>query len=128
MSRAYKIVDVFTSTPLRGNPLAVVLDADDLDTETMQAVAAWTNLSETTFVLPPSSPKADYRLRIFTPRSELPLQAIRRSQVRMRRLRQAVLWLAMAGSFRNAVSGSFNSVQTERELIVSYRFLCRPLR
>ena len=72
MSRAYKIVDVFTSTPLRGNPLAVVLDADDLDTETMQAVAAWTNLSETTFVLPPSSPKADYRLRIFTPRSELP--------------------------------------------------------
>ena len=72
MSRAYKVVDVFTSTPLRGNPLAVVLDAEDLDTETMQAVAAWTNLSETTFVLPPSSPEADYRLRIFTPRSELP--------------------------------------------------------
>ena len=72
MSRAYKIVDVFTSTPLRGNPLAVVLDAEDLNTETMHAVAAWTNLSETTFVLPPSSPKADYRLRIFTPRSELP--------------------------------------------------------
>jgi PhzF family phenazine biosynthesis protein len=72
MSRAYKIVDVFTSTPLQGNPLAVVLDAEDLDTKTMQAVAAWTNLSETTFVLPPSSPKADYRLRIFTPRSELP--------------------------------------------------------
>jgi PhzF family phenazine biosynthesis protein len=72
MSRAYKIVDVFTSSPLQGNPLAVVLDAEDLDTETMHAVAAWTNLSETTFVLPPSSPKADYRLRIFTPRSELP--------------------------------------------------------
>jgi PhzF family phenazine biosynthesis protein len=72
MSRAYKIVDVFTSTPLQGNPLAVLLDAEDLDTETMQAMAAWTNLSETTFVLPPSSPKADYRLRIFTPRSELP--------------------------------------------------------
>ena len=72
MSRAYKIVDVFTATPLRGNPLAVVLDAEDLDTETMHAVAGWTNLSETTFVLPPSSPQADYRLRIFTPRSELP--------------------------------------------------------
>ena len=72
MSRTYKIVDVFTSTPLRGNPLAVVLDAEDLDTETMQALAAWTNLSETTFVLPPTKPQADYRLRIFTPRSELP--------------------------------------------------------
>jgi PhzF family phenazine biosynthesis protein len=72
MSRAYKVVDVFTSTPFRGNPLAVVLDADGLDTETMQAVAAWTNLSETTFVLPAERPEADYRLRIFTPRSELP--------------------------------------------------------
>ena len=72
MSRAYKVVDVFTSTPFRGNPLAVVLDAAGLDTETMQAVAAWTNLSETTFVLPAERPEADYRLRIFTPRSELP--------------------------------------------------------
>ena len=70
--RTYKVVDVFTSTPLRGNPVAVVLDAEGLDTETMQAVAAWTNLSETTFLLPPGRPEADYRLRIFTPRSELP--------------------------------------------------------
>jgi PhzF family phenazine biosynthesis protein len=72
MSRAYKVVDVFTATPLRGNPVAVVLDADGLDTETMQAVAAWTNLSETAFLLPPERPDADYRLRIFTPRTELP--------------------------------------------------------
>jgi PhzF family phenazine biosynthesis protein len=72
MSRAYKVVDVFTSTPLRGNPVGVALDAEGLDTETMQAVAAWTNLSETTFLLPPERPEADYRLRIFTPRSELP--------------------------------------------------------
>lgn len=71
-TRAYKVVDVFTSTPLRGNPVAVVLDAEGLDTEMMHAVAAWTNLSETTFLLPPERPEADYRLRIFTPRSELP--------------------------------------------------------
>lgn len=68
----YKVVDVFTSRPLAGNPVAVVFDADGLQTEAMQAIAAWTNLSETTFVLSPTSPAADYRLRIFTPRSELP--------------------------------------------------------
>jgi PhzF family phenazine biosynthesis protein len=72
MTRAYKVVDVFTSTPLQGNPVAVVLDAEGLNTEAMQAVAAWTNLSETTFLLPPENAEADYRLRIFTPRSELP--------------------------------------------------------
>ncbi len=68
----YKVVDVFTTKPLAGNPVAVVSDADGLDTATMQAIAAWTNLSETTFVLKPTTPAADYRLRIFTPRSELP--------------------------------------------------------
>lgn len=68
----YRVVDVFTTEPLAGNPVAVILDADDLDTKTMQAIAAWTNLSETTFVLKPTTPAADYRLRIFTPRSELP--------------------------------------------------------
>lgn len=72
MTRTYKVVDVFTSTPLQGNPVAVVLDAEGLNTEAMQAVAAWTNLSETTFLLPPEKAEADYRLRIFTPRSELP--------------------------------------------------------
>lgn len=68
----YKVVDVFTSRPLMGNPVAVVLDAGRLDSEQMQAIAGWTNLSETTFVLPPTTSAADYRLRIFTPRSELP--------------------------------------------------------
>jgi PhzF family phenazine biosynthesis protein len=68
----FKQVDVFTQKPFFGNPVAVVLDAEKLDASQMQQIAAWTNLSETTFVLPPSSPKADYRLRIFTPRQELP--------------------------------------------------------
>ena len=72
MPRRFVTLDVFTAEPLAGNPLAVVLDAEDLDTEALQAVAAWTNLSEPTFVLPAERPEADYRLRIFTPRSELP--------------------------------------------------------
>jgi PhzF family phenazine biosynthesis protein len=72
MSRRYAVLDVFTAQPLQGNPLAVVVDAAGLDAETMQHFAAWTNLSETTFLLPPTQPGADYRVRIFTPRSELP--------------------------------------------------------
>jgi PhzF family phenazine biosynthesis protein len=71
-ARSYKVVDVFTARPLLGNPVAVVLDAQGLDTAQMQRIANWTNLSETTFVLPPTNTEADYRLRIFTPRSELP--------------------------------------------------------
>jgi PhzF family phenazine biosynthesis protein len=72
MRRPFTQVDVFTATPYSGNPVAVVLDAEGLDTERMQRVANWMNLSETTFVLPPSSPDADYRVRIFTPVQELP--------------------------------------------------------
>ena len=68
----FKQVDVFTTRPFFGNPVAVVLDGDGLDAATMQRVAAWTNLSETTFVLRPTAQGADYRLRIFTPRAELP--------------------------------------------------------
>ena len=68
----FKQVDVFTRVPFRGNPVAVVLEGGGLDTTAMQRIAAWTNLSETTFVLPPTSAAADYRLRIFTPRTELP--------------------------------------------------------
>jgi PhzF family phenazine biosynthesis protein len=68
----YKVVDVFTTRALAGNPVAVVFDADRLDAQAMQAIASWTNLSETTFVLRSMTPAADYRLRIFTPRSELP--------------------------------------------------------
>ncbi|NYD58714.1 PhzF family phenazine biosynthesis protein [Nocardioides marinisabuli] len=65
-------VDVFSTEPLLGNPVAVVHDADDLTTEQMAAFARWTNLSETTFLLRPTLPGADYRLRIFTPGEELP--------------------------------------------------------
>jgi PhzF family phenazine biosynthesis protein len=65
-------VDVFTARALGGNPVAVVLDADDVPPDAMQRVAAWTNLSETTFILRPTAAGADYRLRIFTPRGELP--------------------------------------------------------
>jgi PhzF family phenazine biosynthesis protein len=68
----FKQVDVFTDRPFVGNPVAVVLDGDGLDAPAMQRIAAWTNLSETTFVLRPTAPGADYRVRIFTPRSELP--------------------------------------------------------
>lgn len=71
-NRRFAQVDVFTAVPLLGSPVAVVLDGDGLTTAQMQAMAAWTNLSETTFVLPPTLPDADYRVRIFTPRAELP--------------------------------------------------------
>jgi len=72
MLRQFRQVDVFTATPYLGNPLAVVLGADGLDTASMQQFANWTNLSETTFVLPPRDEGADYRVRIFTPSQELP--------------------------------------------------------
>ncbi|NMD57456.1 MULTISPECIES: PhzF family phenazine biosynthesis protein [Tsukamurella] len=68
----FRQVDVFSSEPLRGNPVAVVHDADDLSDDRMAAFARWTNLSETTFLLRPTDPAADYRLRIFTPGGELP--------------------------------------------------------
>lgn len=74
--RAFKQVDVFTATPYRGNPLAVVLDGADIDTATMQHFTNWTNLSECTFLLPPTvegaAAGADYRVRIFCPGRELP--------------------------------------------------------
>lgn len=68
----FKQVDVFTSVPFRGNPVAVVLDGNGLAAAQMQSIANWTNLSETTFVCQPTRADADYRLRIFTPRSEVP--------------------------------------------------------
>jgi PhzF family phenazine biosynthesis protein len=70
--RAFLQLDVFTARPYYGNPLAVILDAEDLDEAAMRRIANWTNLSETIFLLPPSTPQADYRVRIFTPHSELP--------------------------------------------------------
>jgi PhzF family phenazine biosynthesis protein len=71
-TRPFKQVDVFTATPYLGNPLAVVLDGNGLSDAQMQHFAQWTNLSETTFLLPPDDDIADYRVRIFTPGGELP--------------------------------------------------------
>jgi PhzF family phenazine biosynthesis protein len=70
--RRFLQLDVFASRLCDGNPLAVVVDAEGLDGDAMQRIACWTNLSETAFLLPPTAPQADYRVRIFTPRQELP--------------------------------------------------------
>jgi PhzF family phenazine biosynthesis protein len=70
--RRFLQLDVFADRLFAGNPLAVVVDAEGLDGATMQRIARWTNLSETAFLLPPTQPRADYRVRIFTPRQELP--------------------------------------------------------
>ena len=72
MQRRFSQVDVFTAVPYRGNPLAVVVDGDGLTDDEMAGFANWTNLSETTFLLPPRDADADYRVRIFTPAGELP--------------------------------------------------------
>lgn len=72
MTHDFRQVDVFSAEPLRGNPVAVVHGADDLDDDQMAVFARWTNLSETSFLLSPTVGRADYRLRIFTPGGELP--------------------------------------------------------
>lgn len=90
LSRPFTQVDVFSSEPFRGNPVAVVHAADGLDEERMRAIAAWTNLSETTFLLTPTDPAADYRLRIFTPARELPFAG-------HPTLGSAAAWLAAGG-------------------------------
>lgn len=72
MTRPFHLIDVFGSTGFDGNPVAVVAAAEDLDTQTMQQITRWMNLSETTFLLPPTHPDADYRVRIFTLSHELP--------------------------------------------------------
>lgn len=95
-TRPFAQVDVFSPTPYLGNPLAVVLDAEDLDRDAMQRVARWTNLSETTFVLPPTTPDADYRVRIFTPGGELPFAG-------HPTLGSAHAWLHHSGSSKDQV-------------------------
>ncbi|ANE04917.1 PhzF family phenazine biosynthesis protein [Corynebacterium crudilactis] len=72
MSKPFYQVDVFSAEPFLGNPLAVIADADALTEQEMARIARWTNLSETTFLMAPTHPDADYRVRIFTPTSELP--------------------------------------------------------
>jgi len=72
MDRRFQLVDVFHDGPFSGNPLAVVFDAEGLSTEDMQRITQWLNLSETAFLLPPTSAEADYRVRIFTLEREIP--------------------------------------------------------
>jgi PhzF family phenazine biosynthesis protein len=96
MPRPFAQVDVFTTTPYSGNPVAVVLDGEGLSTERMQRFAHWMNLSETTFVLPPSDPGADYRVRIFTPVAELPFAG-------HPTLGTCHAWLASAGIAKDVV-------------------------
>lgn len=91
--RRFMQLDVFGAAPLAGNPLAVVIDGDGLDDATMQSLARWTNLSETTFLLPATDPHADYRVRIFTPVTELPFAG-------HPTLGSAWAWLAAGGTPR----------------------------
>lgn len=93
--RTFAQVDVFSRTPYLGNPVAVILDGEGLADEEMQQIARWTNLSETTFVLPPTTDAADYRLRIFTPGGELPFAG-------HPTLGSAHAWLANGGTPRDA--------------------------
>lgn len=95
LPRRFTQVDVFSAVPLRGNPVAVVVDGEGLTDEQMQAFAAWTNLSETTFLLPPTTPEADYRVRIFTTEEELPFAG-------HPTLGSAHAWLAAGGTPRTA--------------------------
>lgn len=95
MKRRFQQVDVFGAEPFTGNPLAVVLDGEGLSTQQMQDFARWTNLSETTFVLPPDSDDADYRVRIFTLARELPFAG-------HPTLGSCHAWLAAGGTPRQA--------------------------
>lgn len=94
LPRPFAQVDVFTDVPTRGNPVAVVLDGRDLSTQDMLDFTAWTNLSEATFVLPPTTPEADYRVRIFCPGRELPFAG-------HPTLGTAHAWLASGGTPRS---------------------------
>ena len=98
MKRRFHQLDVFTAVPLKGNPLAVVHDAQGLSDAQMAAFARWTNLSETTFLLPPTDPAADYRVRIFTPGGELPFAG-------HPTLGSCHAWLAAGGVPRDAGRG-----------------------
>ena len=104
MQRRFVQIDVFSSRPYRGNPVAVVVDCDGLDAVEMQQFARWTNLSETTFLLPPTSTAADYRVRFFTPTEEL-------SFAGHPTLGSAYAWLIHGGSPR-----SLNTIVQECEV------------
>ena len=95
MKRRFHQLDVFSAVPLKGNPLAVVHAAQGLSDDTLAAFARWTNLSETTFLLPPVDPGADYKVRIFTPGGELPFAG-------HPTLGSCHAWLAGGGQSRDA--------------------------
>lgn len=95
LQRRFLQVDVFGAEPYEGNPVAVVVDGEGLSAQRMQRFAAWTNLSETTFLLPPTDPAADYRVRIFTPGTELPFAG-------HPTLGSAHAWLASGGTAATA--------------------------
>ena len=97
LERAFMQVDVFTDTAYFGNPVGVVLEAAGVSDEQMQQVASWANLSETTFVLPPTGPSADYRVRIFTPVNELPFAG-------HPTLGTAHAWLAYSGQDKEEIT------------------------
>ena len=127
-TRPFQQVDVFTATPLRGNPLAVVLDGEGLSEAQMQTFAAWTQLSETTFVLPPTpegqAGGADYRVRIFTPGGELPFAG-------HPTLGTAHAWLQSGGQPRSAdriVQECGVGLVTLRPQDGRYAFAAPPLR
>jgi len=94
-SRRFIQCDVFTSEPTRGNGLAVIVDGDGLSVQQMQRFAAWTQLAETTFLMPPTDPGADYKVRIFTPAREIPFAG-------HPTLGSCAAWLQSGGQPKNA--------------------------
>lgn len=96
MDLPFRQVDVFSAEPFRGNPLAVIAGADGLSDSQMAQIANWTNLSETTFLLKPTHPDADYRVRIFTPHTELPFAG-------HPTLGSAFVWQSLGGASKSAV-------------------------
>lgn len=119
----FQQVDVFAAAPLKGNPLAVVAGADGLDDGQMAAFANWMNLSETTFLLKPTQPGADYRVRIFTPETELPFAG-------HPTLGSCHVWLAMGGvpQGRNVVQECGAGLVTVRRDADGLAFAAPPLR
>lgn len=123
----FKQLDVFSRVSLKGNPLAVVFDADSLSDRQMADFANWTNLSETTFLLTPRDPRADYRVRIFTTLQELPFAGHPTLGSCHACCRQAVFHAARRSS-RSAKSAWCVSVARAMNWRLSHRHYCVPGR
>ena len=119
MELTFQQVDVFASKAFQGNPLAVVVGADALSDTQMAQIANWTNLSETTFLLKPTHPEADYRVRIFTPHTELPFAG-------HPTLGSAAVWQALGAdhrpntSCRNVVQGLSRYVRRQANWLLPH--------